>query len=131
MNIKPIVASLALLVSGTAFAGFHGLEEAPSCGVKLAKVQSVIDRNNAPYYAECDWFNRITLSGLVQVNAGYFSRVNGTSGVRFPVGGNLGSSDIWLSRANLYLDADVNSWTTAHIAVGSGGANFTTTGFRA
>ena len=100
---------------------------------KLGRLQSQLDRNQNPYYAQSDWFKRITLSGLVQA---YFSATNhdlfvpgalatanpaaaGTSprfGAAVPALQNGSGTDIFLSRANLYIDADVNSWTEVHMA---------------
>ena len=131
MKLKPIVAGLAaVFLSGSAFAAYH---QAPVAEKKVERLQSKLDRNHNPYYAQSDWFRRITLSGLVQA---YFTATNHDLFVpgllataNPPVGGGVAISprfggvvqngsgtDIFLSRANLYIDADVNSWTEVHMA---------------
>jgi hypothetical protein len=124
MKLKPIVASMAFLAIGTANAAYHSAPmQVAASNAKVAKLQAELDRNQNPYYAEADWFNRITLSGLVQAygviaDQDQFS-LNGP--VRFPTDGSRFMSDIYLSRANVYVDADVNKWTSTHIALNSNG----------
>ena len=82
---------------------------------ELSSLQAILDRNQTPYYAQPDWFKRITLSGLVKIYGMVSSRNSNLVAGRFPMS-TAGASDIWVARANFYIDADVNSWTTAHIA---------------
>lgn len=122
MKLKPIVAALALLVSGNAVAAYHPVES------KTDFLQAKLDRNQNAFYAESDWFKRIAFSGLVQVYGSattdaVYSNPQGANNpiaaVRlatlFPTG-TKSSSDLWLSRANFYIDADVNDWTQVHMA---------------
>lgn len=110
MKLKPIAAAMALLVSGSAFAAYMPVQHA-----KAEQLQAKLDRNHNAYFAEADWFKRICISGLVQVNA--MASTTNQAGARFGRGfADNSASDLWLSRANLYVDAAVNSWTEVHIA---------------
>lgn len=121
MKLKPIVAALALLVSGNAFAAYHPVES------KTDFLQAKLDRNANPFYAESDWFKRICFSGLVQVyamattDAVYYRPQDASTSTNVSFNGLFGSgtkesTDLWLSRANFYIDADVNDWTQVHMA---------------
>lgn len=139
MNLKPIVASLALLLGGQALAAYV------PANPKMERLQAKLDRNQNPYYAQSDWFKRICVSGLVQVSAGWSDNTNSfrsiyylpaTTGGSMPISeltsafitahpGQLpsfrfldhdDSSDLYLSRANLYIDADINEYVEAHLA---------------
>lgn len=128
MKLKPIVASMALLVTGSAFAAYHPAPEP----AKVERLQSKLDRNFNEYYAESDWYKRIMISGLAQVNF-----VGETNTAVATNGGGAGAftnpersaTDIYLSRANFYMDVDVNDWTEVHLAFDFGnngtGANHT------
>lgn len=139
MKLKPLVASLALLIGGQALAAYV------PANPKMERLQAKLDRNQNPYYAQADWFKRICISGLVQVSAGWGDTTNtfrsiyylpATTGGAIPVGNAAGafsmfkpgqraslrfldhhnSSDLWLSRANLYIDADINEYVETHLA---------------
>jgi hypothetical protein len=122
MKLKPIVASLALLLGGQAMAAYVPTNP------KLERLQAKLDRNQNPYYAQADWFKRISVSGLVQVSAAWAKNTTindntdilGGDGValnRHRFSNNDSSSDVFLSRANVYIDADINEYTEAHVAL--------------
>jgi hypothetical protein len=115
MKLKPIVASLMLLgLAAPAFAANSSTSagnqaQLDEMKAQLNKMQAVIDQNSAGHFQQlCDWFNRITLSGMVNVD--------GTYGNRSPTRQSNGSvSNLAVNNANIFLDAAVNDWTNVHL----------------
>ena len=70
-----------------------------------------------------DWYNAITVSGLINADGIYSNR---TSTLAFsptaqgPAGSTFGtgdSSDLVLTNADLFVDAQINCWTKAHVGL--------------
>lgn len=101
MKLAKIALSLAAL---TACAGaFSGTDVA---------FQEVLDRNNNPYIAKGDHDNRVFWSAMIKGIAG--ARTNGPTQSSNKTAMGM---DLVLPRANIYMDAVVNDWTMAHIAL--------------
>lgn len=125
MKFKPLIASMCALgvtsfvLASTAYAGGHELEAMKN---KIAKMEAVLDQNQGQAYSFAhlplnNWQNRLTVSGLLNVDAAYSSRTPaaGTGG-RFPAANNT-YLDVDVANANLYFDAEVNCYTTTHVSV--------------
>jgi hypothetical protein len=99
------LAKIALsLVALTACSGaFSGTDVA---------FQEVLDRNNNPYIAKGDHDNRIFWSAMIKGIAG--ARTNGPTQSSNKTAMGM---DLVLPRANIYMDAIVNDWTMAHMAL--------------
>ncbi len=74
--------------------------------------QEVLDRNANPYIAKGDHDNRIFWSGELLGIVGLRTAVTRDGADKHPTG-----TDITLPRANLYMDAVVNDWAMAHLAL--------------
>lgn len=141
MKLKPIVASLMLLgLAAPAFADDSTANAATqpqldSMKAQINTMQAIINQNSVGGFDQpCDWMNRITVSGMINVDGYYSNRTQtfgfdprGTSRVEpilppgpgdrdtFGNGGNTNNLDI--NNANLIVDALVNDWTNVHINV--------------
>jgi len=135
MKLKPIVYSIALLgLSSSALAASAGApatdRSMAAMDARINKLESILDQNQNRVHTgdpSDSWFNRIILSGELNVDGYWSSRTPlsddpegpgeggsaPTAGARF---GSDSSNDLSVADANLYLDVDVNSWTDAHIA---------------
>lgn len=123
--LKPVVASLCLL--GVASAPAFAISKPQSSKDAMTalqqranQMQNTLDQNNAPVLDKDsslskDWTKRITVSGQINVD-GFFSN-------RQPLGFNSGSSsehnfsNIDLNDSELDVDAMINDWTHAHLAL--------------
>lgn len=112
LKLKPIVASIAL-----------GLAASPAFAHEEAKLD-LVAKGNSDYAvklhnAEPDWFNRITISGKVNVDATYANRK--TLDTASNSGNNeqqdKSSSNINVNTAAIFVDADINQYIQAHIGV--------------
>ncbi len=124
MKLKPLIASMCALgvasftLAGTAYAG-HDLE---AMKTKIAKMEAVLDQNQGQAYSFAQlplshWQKRVTVSGLANIDMGYMNKTPtvGTGG-RFPAADTT-YLDVDVANANLYFDAEVNCYTTAHISM--------------
>ncbi len=144
LKITPVVISLGVLgliampafanVSATANANTQSQLDAMKA--QLNKMEAVINQNNAGGFQQvADWTNRITISGLLNVD-GYMSNttpnfgiptktivvtgadepaeIDSTTTIRH-VDGN--TSNLAVNNANLFVDALVNDWTNVHLGL--------------
>lgn len=112
MNLKKTIAAVVALTSASVFAGFHGYE--PMVTQKTTEdFQQLLNRNYNEMFSQSDYFTRIRVSGLLKSYA-LVSSVNPEIGRFYK---DDVSSDLFLSRANVYVDAKVNEWVNAHVAL--------------
>ena len=127
MKLKPTVAICALGLLGTAFAGTMTATGANTqqMGMKnrVAKLESVLDRNVGQSVSfsrlpNRSWDNRITVTGLMNVDAVYGDHSPNQTNM-FDTATDYGTSyhDINLANANVFVDADLGCWTTAHVGI--------------
>ncbi len=124
MNLlKPLVASMLIagLVGGPAIA-------AEATSASTANAEAVLHTNQAGYFQVSrawldrhsnahiagakksgSWVDRITLSGMANVDAAWGNRAPTTYS-------DHSASDVYLRNANLFVDAEISDWTKAHIA---------------
>lgn len=112
MRLRRTITAMAVLASTSTMAGFHGFSDPMTSRPNNERIQELLDRNYNPFFAQHDFFNRVYFSGLIQANA-FFSNLNPNAG-RFV--DRRTSSDIFVNRANLFVDALVNDWVNAHAA---------------
>ncbi len=147
MKLKPIAASVFLLMSGAAFAATNGTQaQLDAMQSQLTHMQQLINQNNggaqtgggtalqSSLQTSSDWSNAIAVSGLLNVDAIASNR----TAVAFPVPvvggvhntefGNGASTNIQLSNADVFVDAQVNDWTKAHIGFNFDDQNNSITG---
>ncbi len=136
MKLKPIVASMFLLglvsapVLASADTDSDTQSQLDAMKAKIAKMEAMLDQNHSGtgLTSSPTWFNNITVSGLVNVDAAASNRTPGEgntslnstqNGVKFFNGFNLynnaDSSNINLTDAELFIDAQINDWTKAHL----------------
>lgn len=115
MKFIKLVVSLVVAVSVSTFAAHTGYSDRTSSAASphVANMQEVLDRNFNPYFAMNDYYTRIKWSGMVQAMAGV-SSVN-PEYMRF--GEKKTVSDIVLPRADIYMDAMITDWASAHVAL--------------
>lgn len=109
MKLKPIIASMMLLgLSAPVFAD-DTQSQLDSMKAQIAKMESVIGQNqNANISQSQDWFNRISISGLINADAYVANKA--------PVFNRDGSTqNLALQNANIFAHAVVNDWVTADI----------------
>jgi len=113
MNLKKTIAAVVALTSTSVFAGFHGYEPVVAAQKNTEDFQQLLNRNYNEMFSQHDYFNRIRVSGLLKGYA-LVSSVNPKIGRFYD---DDVSSDLFLSRANVYVDAKVNDWIDAHVAI--------------
>ena len=125
-KLKPIVAAVLLgLVGAPAMAAVvtsttttvDTQTQLDVMKAKIGKMESILNQNqggNGLTAGETqDWFNNVTVSGLINVDALASNRTpDGTS--RY-VGDS--SNEVSLSNASLFVDANINNWTKAHLGL--------------
>lgn len=127
MKLKPIIASMMLLgLAAPAFAD-DNQSQLDSMKASIAKMETIIGQNqNANISQPQDWFNRITISGLVNVDAYVANRPSVFKATTFSAtvpfvttnvnpSSSGGSNNIALQNANIFAHAVVNDWVTADI----------------
>lgn len=140
MKLKPIVAAVSsmffigLIAGGSAYADVSSDSSAvqpqlDAMQAKLAQMQAIIDQNSSGtgIPTSPDWFNMISVSGLINVDGIWSNRTPQFVAVPItPFGptvfavnhyGPGHSTDLQLSNADLFVDAQVNDWTAAHIGL--------------
>jgi hypothetical protein len=139
MRLKPICASIILLgLSSTAFAATPQQEmQLQNMQSQINQMEQMINQNNGGTQsgggtalqrklASCpNWYDSISVSGLINVDgilssrrADFLSTTEGAGGnTILPYFGDRSASDLALDNADLFVDAQVNSWTKAHIGL--------------
>ncbi|NQY43178.1 MAG: LbtU family siderophore porin, partial [Legionellales bacterium] len=100
MKLSKIVTLITLISCGSTFANTDMM------------FQEVMDRNANPYIAKGDHDNRIFWSAEMLGMIGLRTATTRDDTDKNPMG-----TDIVLPRANIYMDAVVNDWTMAHMAL--------------
>ena len=122
MNVKPIVASLVALgvSSSIAFAGqaVTAPDHVDAMKAKIARLEAVLDQNQGQAYSFAQlplagWQDRVTVSGMVNADA-WVSGNTPALGNKFA---NVDTSSSMGVSGALFVDAEVNCWTTAHVAL--------------
>jgi hypothetical protein len=113
MNLKPFVASmfvLGLASSSAAVASTDTQSQLNAMKDKIAKMESIIQTNQGGGFQQPKWFDRISISGLANVDAFASNKqpADYTDGF---------STSLNLNNANLFIDANVNEWTKVHIGL--------------
>ncbi|HEV2613390.1 MAG TPA: LbtU family siderophore porin [Gammaproteobacteria bacterium] len=126
MRLKPVLASIILLgISGSAFAATNSnvnvQNQLNGMQSQINSMEQVINQNNGmtqtmggtalqQRIAACpNWYDSISVSGLINVDA-----VLSDGDLNYS---NRSDSDLTLSNADLFVDAQVNNWTKAHIGL--------------
>ena len=147
MQLKPVFASVLLLgLSGTAFGMTSNTAvqtRLNAMQAELNQMQQVINQNGggaqggggtslqSTLGTSSDWFNMISVSGLLNADAIASSRTpvansafvlpgQADTGIPMPpvsAFGHNSSTDFMLSNADLFVDAQVNDWTKAHVGL--------------
>lgn len=103
------------LVTAPAFAARTASMNA-AADSQVAQMEAIMNANQSSVkpttsdFAK-DWFQKIQISGLANLDATYASR--GYSGTNKVIGNNS-SSEFSLNNVNVYLDAPINDWTALH-----------------
>ena len=73
MKLKPIVASMLVLVSGPVLAAAsdnaNTQAQLDAMKANVAKLQAIVEQNQPGGFTQDGWWNRITLSGLTYIDA--------------------------------------------------------------
>jgi len=125
MKFTKIFASLMVLglAAPVAFADAPATASAStqsqldSMRAQLNKMEAIINQNNAGGFQQAaDWTSRITISGLVNVDA-YASNTSPNFGLKSGTAMGGHSSNLSVNNANLFVDALVNDWTNVHMGL--------------
>lgn len=139
MKLKPVTTALFLLFSGAAFAGTTSTTQAQldSMQAELNHMQQLINQNGGgttsmggtslqqTLATSSDWSNAISISGLANVDAIFSNRTPVVAGNTALAPASLStapnssfgynsSSNIQLTNADVFVDAQINDWTKAH-----------------
>lgn len=125
MKLKPIIASMMLLgLAAPAFADdYSAAATAPTQSqldimkAQLSKMDALVNQNNMSGWQQDGWSNRITISGMMNVDA--WAANNVPVFRNRAIGSLIGNSsqrpsNIDVDNANLIVDALANDWTTVH-----------------
>jgi len=124
MKLKPIIASMMVMLSAPAFAA-DTQSQLDSMKAQIAKMDAVINQNQNPNIRQADWFNRITISGIMNADAFMADRASNFRTVS--AGGYAGAlplgtatpsgnaQNLSLSNANIFVHALVNEWVAADV----------------
>lgn len=107
MKLKPIIASMMVMLSAPAFAA-DTQSQLDSMKAQIAKMDAVINQNQNPNIRQADWFNRITISGILNADAFVADRSS-----NFLTKGS--TQNLSLSNANVFVHALVNEWVSADV----------------
>jgi hypothetical protein len=114
MKLKLLVTSMILAsAANAAFADDQSMQtQLDAMKAQMAQMQATINNNGGGVNLPADsWFNRIKLSGMINVQSDVSSR----SPTTFNQVNNNTVSNIAVPNANLFIDADVSDWTKAHL----------------
>lgn len=82
---------------------------------KIAQMQATMNSNAAsPSLPSDNWFNRISVSGLLNVDGNIANRAPTTYGAN---NNTQTASSFAIPNANIFIDADVSDWTKAHVGL--------------
>jgi len=135
MNLKPIVASIILGLSGSAFAASHTMmasqNQLDAMKTNSYKMDSMLSQNQGGTglsSAETqNWFNNVTVGGKINLD---FLASNHTSNGSGNFYQGSSTNDLQLTDAALFFDVAINEWTKAHLSTnfrqGSVNANYST-----
>ncbi|MBI5448237.1 MAG: LbtU family siderophore porin [Gammaproteobacteria bacterium] len=129
MKLKPIVASMLVLVSGpvlaaTASDNANTQAQLDAMKANVAKLQAIVEQNQPGGFQQPDnWWNRISLSGQVLFDAIQSSR---QGNIQSPTTNQRLASDLSefagyqsstfaVDSANLFVDANASDYTRAHL----------------
>jgi len=120
MKLKLVVTTMIVAgaVSASAFADDGMQAQLDAMKAQVAQMQMAMNANNAGInMPNTGWFNRISVSGLANVDAmgtTHYSPVNFTT--NYP-------SALAVSSAAVFADANVSDWTKAHVGMAYGTGN--------
>ncbi|OGT69129.1 MAG: hypothetical protein A3I12_07315 [Gammaproteobacteria bacterium RIFCSPLOWO2_02_FULL_38_11] len=128
MKLKPIVASMLVLVSGPVLAAAsdnaNTQAQLDAMKANVAKLQAIVEQNQPGGFTQDGWWNRITLSGLTYIDAIASNKTPALSSAttnRLVTnldsfgGASGGATTISVTTANLFVDATVSDYTKAHL----------------
>ena len=117
MKLKLLVTSMILIgAAGTAVAQDPSMQtQLDAMKAQMAQMQATMNSNSAGTMLPSEnWFNRISVSGMINADGNIASK----SPVSYGVGNNTQTvSSFAIPNANLFIDAKVSDWTTAHIGL--------------
>lgn len=136
MKLKPIVASVLVAVSGLAgTAALAASAQSDAMQASLARLQAIVEQNQPGGFQQSDgWWNRITLSGEMNIDANESS-----AGTTLTGGGRLATNPvnpyvtgstgtIFINNANLFVDSAISDYTKVHVDIaGDSGKKLTDT----
>lgn len=129
MKLKLIVTSVILASAAvSAHADQQSMQtQLDAMKAQIAQMQATMNSNNASANAPSDdWFKRISIGGLLNVQGNYANRSPVTYnyfGAPATADKNTSASNIVIPNANVFVDADVSDWTKAHIGLVYGNQN--------
>lgn len=97
-----------------------------SMKAQIAKMETIINQNQKPQIGQAqDWFNRITISGLINADAYFADRTPNFKKTASNTAGVISGSEtvdgatqnFALQNANIFAHAVVNDWTTADVSI--------------
>lgn len=119
MKLKFLVTSMILAsAASSAFAQAQDdsvQAQLDAMKAKIAQMQSTMNSNTAGTNLPSDnWFNRISVSGLLNVDGNIANKAPTTYGANY---NTQTASSIAIPNANIFIDADVSDWTKAHVGL--------------
>lgn len=119
MKLKFLVTSMILI--GAAGAASAQQDDAnmqnqlDAMKAQMAQMQATMNSNNGGAKLPADnWFNRISVSGLINVDGNIANK----SPVTFGANNNTQTvSSVAIPNANIFIDANVSDWTKAHVGL--------------
>ena len=111
-QVKPLVAALAICLISTSAWAADDNDEVMRMKRELLNLKHKVERleksrrtEKIPEAEGSRWFERVELSGLVEVEAGYTDSADGAE------------SDLAVSTVEVGLDAQVTPWVNAHVLI--------------
>lgn len=131
VKLRHIILSMALINSAPVQAAYHWTPS-PVEYCRQHQLLAPLNKNQSRFIAQCGWLKRIKLSGYVKGTIGLANDVWGLSSSANDFNHNLSfnagsgaensvnvdsSHDVWLERAIINVDSELNDWAEAHVSL--------------
>ncbi len=119
MNLKKLtVAMMAVGLSSAAVAGnVKGQQHAADHSAAVAAMNANVDAVKGHEGGSADWYRRIRMSGMVNVDAVYsgYDKIDAVANLGSNPKADQTQTQIAVSNATMFVDAAMSNWSSAHI----------------